>query len=177
MIGLRITSFHGIGRGIPYLSESTGNLYSHTLFTHVIFRSYLSLLEQFEAVSYGDDLFAAVVLLPLVQTCNVKYKLALWSQHRDSLRVITLKQEQVRLQKFIWFINNCRGLQFFSVCFYLQTILPYRVYFTPAERSFELLKAYVRAIAAGCCRNDRNPFLYRLAVHHVASFIFQQVNV
>nr|CAB3265684.1 RNA polymerase II-associated protein 1-like [Phallusia mammillata] len=115
------------------------------------FDFYTSLLEQFEAVSYGDKLFSSVVLLPLAQSCYAKYKLALWSQHRDSLRVITLNTDQ--------------------------TLLLRSAYLQPLERSTQVLYAYIHAIAGGYCQYERNPFLYQIAVHHIASFIFQRTLV
>jgi len=56
---------------------------------------YSELISQFESVSYGDSLFALVVLLPTNSRNPVKNREKLWSDHREALRSITLKCEQL----------------------------------------------------------------------------------
>ena len=57
---------------------------------------YLLLIGQFEAVSFGDSLFASYVILPLQQRHDVMYRRAVWGEHSTVLRALTLPLEQVR---------------------------------------------------------------------------------
>ncbi|CAK8695528.1 unnamed protein product [Clavelina lepadiformis] len=110
---------------------------------------YVSLLDQYEAVSYGDSLFSAVIMLPLVQRCEPKLKLALWSQHTAAIRTITLNETDI--------------------------LLPIESYLQPPENNYNVICAYVTALASGVCQKDRSPFLYRLTIHHISTYLSGEV--
>ena len=61
--------------------------------------SYVSLLDQYESVSYGHHLFSAVILLPLAKTASSSLKLALWAEHTYALQIISLSEDQVRFKR------------------------------------------------------------------------------
>lgn len=59
---------------------------------------YASFLEHFEAVSFGDHLFGALVLLPLQRRFSVTLRLALFGEHVGTLRALGLPLNQVLSQ-------------------------------------------------------------------------------
>lgn len=56
---------------------------------------YLSLLDQFQAASYGDRTFSVLVMVPLAQKYNVKWRLRVWSEYVHVLRFVTCQEEDV----------------------------------------------------------------------------------
>ena len=64
------------------------------IFTFLIFR-YASLLSQYSAVSFGDPLFGCFVLLPLAQRHDIKFRSAVWDEHRGVLRALSIPLDQV----------------------------------------------------------------------------------
>lgn len=66
---------------------------------------YATFLEHFEAVSFGDHLFGALVLLPLQRRFSVTLRLALFGEHVGVLRALGLPLTQVRSQP----IKACLG--------------------------------------------------------------------
>lgn len=57
--------------------------------------SYMALVSQFSAVSYGDILFASIILLPLQQCCPVELRRLVWDEQAHVLRALSLPLEQV----------------------------------------------------------------------------------
>lgn len=109
---------------------------------------YASFLEHFEAVSFGDHLFGALVLLPLQRRFSVTLRLALFGEHVGVLRALGLPLTQLPV--------------------------PLECYTEPAEDSLALLQLYFRALVTGALRPHWCPVLYTVAVAHVNSFIFSQ---
>ncbi|XP_067414049.1 RNA polymerase II-associated protein 1 isoform X2 [Emydura macquarii macquarii] len=109
---------------------------------------YISLLEQFEGVSFGDPLFGAFVLLPLQRRFSVQLRLAVFGEHVSTLRAlgVPLKQFPVPLER----------------------------YMSPPEDNLNLLRQYFRTLVTGVLRHNWCPVLYAVAVAHVNSFIFSQ---
>lgn len=58
---------------------------------------YISLLEQFEGVSFGDPLFGVFVLLPLQKRFSVHLRLAVFGEHTSILRALGVPLQQVIL--------------------------------------------------------------------------------
>ena len=58
---------------------------------------YQALIQQFEAASYGNEVFAQYVLLPMVQSQPPVYRKLIWMDHRSALNVIRLHPKQVGL--------------------------------------------------------------------------------
>uniref|UniRef100_A0A8D2AQ27 RNA polymerase II associated protein 1 n=1 Tax=Sciurus vulgaris TaxID=55149 RepID=A0A8D2AQ27_SCIVU len=109
---------------------------------------YASFLEHFEAVSFGDHLFGALVLLPLQRQFSVTLRLALFGEHVGALRALGLPLNQLPVSL------EC--------------------YISPPEDNLALLQLYFRALVTGALRPHWCPVLYAVAVAHVNSFIFSQ---
>ncbi|NXU18265.1 RPAP1 protein, partial [Pardalotus punctatus] len=109
---------------------------------------YISLLEQFEGVSFGDPLFGVFVLLPLQKRFNVHLRLSVFGEHTNILRALG-----VPLQQFP---------------------VPLERYTSPPEGNLNLLRLYFRTLVTGALRHTWCPVLYVVAVAHVNSFIFSQ---
>ena len=66
---------------------------------------YTQLVEQFAAVSYGDELFGHFVLVPLQQCHSPSYRKLVWSEHAAILRVLRTRPEQVNhMSLCVWFV-------------------------------------------------------------------------
>nr|XP_010301355.1 PREDICTED: RNA polymerase II-associated protein 1-like [Balearica regulorum gibbericeps] len=109
---------------------------------------YISLLEQFEGVSFGDPLFGVFVLLPLQKHFSVHLRLSVFGEHTSILRALG-----VPLQQFP---------------------VPLERYTSPPEDNLNLLRLYFRTLVTGALRHTWCPVLYVVAVAHVNSFIFSQ---
>uniref|UniRef100_A0A8C5MJR7 RNA polymerase II associated protein 1 n=1 Tax=Leptobrachium leishanense TaxID=445787 RepID=A0A8C5MJR7_9ANUR len=112
---------------------------------------YVDLLEQFEAVSFGDSLFGTLVLLPLQRRFDVQLKKVVFGEHVSSLRSLS-----VSLKEFP---------------------TPLVLYTSPPEKDLDLLRLYFRTLLTGALQQTRCPVLYVVAVAHVNSFIFSQDHV
>ncbi|XP_034273694.1 RNA polymerase II-associated protein 1 [Pantherophis guttatus] len=112
---------------------------------------YISLLEQFESVSFGDPLFGVFVLLPLQRHFSSQLKMAVFGEHVNTLRALG-----VPLQQFP---------------------LPLERYLSPPEDNLNLLNQYFHALVTGTLQQHWCPVLYVVAVAHVNTFIFSQENV
>lgn len=62
---------------------------------------YILFLDHFQAASYGDEIFGSLVMVPLSQKYDPKWRKIVWSEHASVLRFIGCKEEQVRY----FFIN------------------------------------------------------------------------
>ncbi|XP_005638334.2 RNA polymerase II-associated protein 1 [Canis lupus familiaris] len=109
---------------------------------------YANFLEHFEAVSYGDHLFGALVLLPLQRRFSVTLRLALFGEHVGALRALGLPLTQLPVSL------EC--------------------YTEPPEDNLVLLQLYFRTLVTGVLCPRWCPVLYAVAVAHVNSFIFSQ---
>ncbi|NWS69898.1 RPAP1 protein, partial [Crotophaga sulcirostris] len=109
---------------------------------------YISLLEQFEGVSFGDPLFGVFVLLPLQKRFSVHLRLSLFGEHTSILRALGVPLHQ------------------FPV--------PLERYTSPPEDNLNLLRLYFQTLVTGALRHTWCPVLYVVAVAHVNSFIFSQ---
>lgn len=56
---------------------------------------YTALLTQYEAVSFGDQLFGCLVLLPLQRRYSPSMRLAVFGEHVGLLRSLGVSPEQV----------------------------------------------------------------------------------
>ncbi|XP_060117365.1 RNA polymerase II-associated protein 1 [Heteronotia binoei] len=109
---------------------------------------YISLLEHFEGVSFGDPLFGVFVLLPLQRRFSVQLRLAIFGEHVSTLRAL-----RVPLQQFP---------------------VPLELYLSPPEDNLNLVGQYFQTLVTGVLRQSWCPVLYVVAVAHVNSFIFSQ---
>ncbi|KAM6201575.1 RNA polymerase II-associated protein 1 [Rhynchocyon petersi] len=109
---------------------------------------YTSFLEHFEAVSFGDHLFGALVILPLQRRFSVTFRLTLFGEHVGALRALGLPLTQLPVSL------EC--------------------YTGPPEDNLALLQLYFRVLVTGALCPRWCPVLYVVAVAHVNSFIFSQ---
>uniref|UniRef100_A0A3B5LH26 RNA polymerase II associated protein 1 n=1 Tax=Xiphophorus couchianus TaxID=32473 RepID=A0A3B5LH26_9TELE len=109
---------------------------------------YSALLAQYEAVSFGDQLFGCWVLLPLQRRYSASMRLAVFGEHVGMLRSlgVTLDQLSVPIERFT----------------------------SPPEDSLPLLRLYFRALVLGSLKLSWCPVLYVVALSHINSFIFSQ---
>ena len=98
---------------------------------------YSELVQQYQAVSYGDSLFALMILIPITKGNNAKLSSIFWVDHMESLRSVTLKVEDLNSLTIQDFVDHT-GNQ-------------------------ELISAQVKAIASKMITPSRNPLLYRIA--------------
>lgn len=70
---------------------------------------YTALLNQYEAVSFGDRLFGCWVLLPLQRRYSATMRLAVFGEHVGILRSLGVTQEQVRMRMLLRGVTVLRG--------------------------------------------------------------------
>nr|XP_016934886.1 RNA polymerase II-associated protein 1 [Drosophila suzukii] len=99
---------------------------------------YYLFVEHFEAASYGDELFSSLVLLPLAQKYDNKWRRRLWSEHVQAVR----------------FINCDEKLLMGGLSAYLE----------PVEEEPSLVKLYGDALEQKMVRPGS--IVYRIAQHH-----------
>lgn len=73
---------------------------------------YVLFLDHFQGTSYGNESFSSLVMVPLAQKYDAKWRKMVWSEHAVALRFITCGEEQV--------INFRSSLEF--VFFYILSI-------------------------------------------------------
>lgn len=56
---------------------------------------YFVFLDVFQSASYGDELFSVLVMVPLAQQYDVKWRKRVWSEYTAVLRFITCTKDQV----------------------------------------------------------------------------------
>lgn len=56
---------------------------------------YIEALDQFQGVSYGNTTFGALILAPLAQRHDIKWRHMVWSEHIAVLRFIKCNEKQV----------------------------------------------------------------------------------
>ncbi|KAK3595521.1 hypothetical protein CHS0354_021622 [Potamilus streckersoni] len=109
---------------------------------------YMGLLQQYEAVSFGDSVFGCYVLVPLQQQHNLMLRKAVWTEHTGILRTLTLPIQEL--------------------------LIPLERYLTPEESDMDLLKQYFQGLYSQALRPKWAPVLYLIAVHHVNRFLYNQ---
>lgn len=109
---------------------------------------YISLLEQFESVSFGDQLFGSFLLLPLQRRFDAQLRKAVFGEHVSVLRALGVPLKQLPI--------------------------PLEHYTQPMETSLDLLRQYFKTLVTCTLRLSWCPVLYVVAVAQVNSFIFSQ---
>ena len=67
---------------------------------------YKKLLEQYQSCSHCDKTFANIILMPLMQTQNVKWKKIFWFEYEIVSKLITINENEVRKFFKSLFISN-----------------------------------------------------------------------
>ncbi|CAN9502106.1 unnamed protein product [Ophioblennius macclurei] len=109
---------------------------------------YSALLTQYEAVSFGDQLFGCWLLLPLQRRYSATMRLAVFGEHVGSLRSLGVTPEQLSI--------------------------PLENFTSPPEDSLPLLQLYFRSLVTRALRLCWCPVLYVVALSHINVFIFCQ---
>ncbi|ELU07650.1 hypothetical protein CAPTEDRAFT_227185 [Capitella teleta] len=111
---------------------------------------YMQVLDQYEAVSFGDALFGSFVLIPMMQKHNVSLRRAVWGEHSAALRCLSVPITQLPM----------------SVDRFL----------APHEENIQLLRLYAQALLSNTISALWCPVPYLTAVHHVNTFVYAQQN-
>lgn len=121
---------------------------------------YYLFVEHFEAASYGDELFSSLVLVPLAQKYDNKWRRRLWSEHVQAVRFINCDESMVSAKginlKWVWTI--------YGLIFLLQLMGGLSAYLEPVEEEPSLVKLYGDALAQKMVRPGS--IAYRIAKHH-----------
>ncbi|ORX91086.1 hypothetical protein K493DRAFT_339589 [Basidiobolus meristosporus CBS 931.73] len=107
------------------------------------YQFYQDFINLYVSVSFGNQVFARMVLPPLAMTYPSEYRLALWSEYFEMLSTFRNSIEDTPAPN---------GLS---------------VYFYPIERNFTLLQLYAKALLMRKVTRKHTPFLYWIAVHHL----------
>lgn len=67
---------------------------------------YIQLLEQYQGVSYGNDLFGNFILIPLAQRHNVKWRKILYSEYAGVVQIFNVTKNQVYLLFYHYFLTQ-----------------------------------------------------------------------
>lgn len=94
-------------------------------------------LDYFQANSYGDNLFSTLVMIPLAQKYDVKWRKVVWSEYAMVLKFITCDE----------------------------TNLNFEEYLQPIETDVSLLKCYKTALSSHWLRKDSLP--WKIANYHL----------
>ncbi|XP_011296625.2 RNA polymerase II-associated protein 1 [Musca domestica] len=103
---------------------------------------YVLFLDHFQAASYGDELFSSLVMVPLAQKYDNKWRRRVWSDHVSALRFLDCKEELL-----------IGGLT---------------AYLEPHEQEESLLKEYNTALNLNLVRPNTLP--HKIAKHHLDKF-------
>lgn len=100
---------------------------------------YTMFLDTFQGNSYGDDLFSVLVMIPLAQKYEAKWRKLVWSEYVTTMKFISCQEKDL-----IEDINE---------------------YLHPVETDVSILKSYVNALSTNLLRKDSIP--WKIAEHHV----------
>ncbi|KAL3269974.1 hypothetical protein HHI36_009029 [Cryptolaemus montrouzieri] len=104
---------------------------------------YNQMLEQYQGVSYGDQLFGNFVLVPLSQKQNVQWRKTFWSEYMGAVQILNFPKEKLMSK-----LDN---------------------YLYPLEEDESLLKCYKVALSRNAVR--RTSILHQIASHHYKEFM------
>ncbi|GAB6022427.1 RNA polymerase II associated protein 1 [Chamberlinius hualienensis] len=107
---------------------------------------FIQLLDQYEAMSYGDHLFGLVILLSMQRCHPIEQRGAVWTERTNALAIINVSLKEL--------------------------LIPLQSYLQPIEDDDNLLASYFKAVLDGRVSWKRNPVLYLIAVHHLHHFLF-----
>ena len=112
---------------------------------------YNQMLNQFQAVSYGDQLFSMFICLPAAVSQPALFRKSLWLERQELVKSITLKKEHFQEKIFEAFLY-------------------------PFETELELVVSYFQCIILGYIHKKVQSFMYEVAVHHIKHFLIQETS-
>ncbi|GFU14118.1 RNA polymerase II-associated protein 1 [Nephila pilipes] len=107
---------------------------------------YLEMLNQFEAVSYGDLLFGNFILYPLQQCYPSRWKKVLFNDHPQVLQFLRIP--------------------------FSKLLMPLQNYLEPFETDIDVVMDYCKLLMTGVLIHVKCPVLYLMAIHHINHFVF-----
>ena len=131
------------GSGLPDLSLPVPGLTSPHEF-------YLQLLDQFQAVSYGDQLFSLFIVIPLGLNQPPAFRRSFWTERPDIARSISLKRDHLRSD--IWIALSAG-----------------------TESNSDILVSYFNSLRDKRILSQRNSLLYDFACSQVGKLLKPQV--
>lgn len=91
---------------------------------------YKELVEQYQAVSYGNPLFSQIILVPLSKGNDHELNTVLWSDHMECLRNMTLKEGDLiaplTVDSFVDHSANKDVVLAYLTALYTKTVIPKR---------------------------------------------------
>lgn len=130
------------------------------------FFSYRSLVDQYDACSFGDPLFSNYLLVPLQQIYDVGLRKHVWIEHSTILKYLRLKPDQVSSSHFHAEIR----IEFPS----FQLLYGLENFFVPLETDLEMIRYYSQILLNETLKRSTQPLLYMIATHHLNAFLFDQ---
>ncbi|XP_023294123.2 RNA polymerase II-associated protein 1 [Lucilia cuprina] len=103
---------------------------------------YALFVDHFQAASYGDELFSSLVMIPLAQKYNNKWRRRVWSDYASALRFLNCNENLL-----------IGGLE---------------AYLEPPEEEESLIRDYNSALNGNLLRVNTLP--HKIATHHVEKF-------
>ncbi|XP_037524115.1 RNA polymerase II-associated protein 1 [Rhipicephalus sanguineus] len=106
---------------------------------------YLQLLEEYVGESYGDEVFASWLLVPLQGACDPHFRKLLFAENPEALAMTRLKAEQ--------------------------SVVPLSRFLEPPEENAIVLETYLKLLLSGRLNRTRSPLLHTIAEESVAQFV------
>lgn len=126
----------------------------------VSFESLFTLfLEYFQAASYGDPTFSLMVMVPMAQKYNVRWRLLLWSENQCAVRFLRCEEADVSHSQDALFAFDRFFIDFFQLFGTIDD------YLQPIETDVNMLKSYYQAISSSMV--PAGSVLHRIATHHL----------
>jgi RNA polymerase II-associated protein 1 len=100
---------------------------------------YTMFLDTFQSNSYGDEHFSILLMIPLAQKYDVRWRKLVWSEYVPTMKFISC-QEKDLMENF-------------------------NEYLFPIETDLSLLRCYALALSSNLLRKDSVP--WKIAEHHV----------
>lgn len=123
--------------------------FKHKLNNEKTFESlYIMFLETFQANGYGDNLFSSLVMAPLAQNYDLKWRKLVWSEYAMVLRFVKCTPEELLCD-----LNE---------------------YLNPIESDESVILSYISALKSNCLTKDTIP--WKIANHHVKHYLASKRN-
>jgi hypothetical protein len=107
---------------------------------------FVMFLDFFQANSYADKLFSILVMIPLAQKYENKWRKLVWSEYAMVLKFISCEENDLNFEEYL----------------------------TPLETDVSLLKSYAIALSSNYLRKDSLP--WKIADHHLKNAKIKSCN-
>ena len=113
---------------------------------------YGDFVQLYDAMSLSDVTFSQLLLVPTSQAYPIDYRQLVWSEQPSVLRSVRLSENQVLLET--------GSLE---------------AYYEPHEEDPDMLFAYLQALARQWVTKVNQPFLYKIAIHHLGAALKRDI--